>query len=61
MTPQEFKQIRIALKKTQAEMSVFLGMKGKGGRIIRYYEAGGRVIPEWVIKILELYKKIENI
>lgn len=54
MTPQEFRQIRIALKLSAQGMADYLGLKS--GRMIRYYEAGAKIIPPRVIKLLKNIK-----
>lgn len=54
MTPLEFRTIRISLGFDYQQMADFLGLKSS--RIVRYYESGQRIIPKWVIIILELNK-----
>lgn len=55
MTPEEFRNIRETLELSSQKMAEFLGLKS--GRMIRYYEAGQKPIPEWIIKFLALYNK----
>lgn len=52
MTPLEFRTHRISMKLSLQQMANFLGLKSS--RMIRYYESGQRVIPDRVVKILEL-------
>lgn len=52
MTPLEFRTHRICMKLSLQQMANFLGLKSS--RMIRYYESGQRVIPDRVVKILEL-------
>lgn len=59
MTPEQFREIRIALRLSTQKMAEFLGLKS--GRMIRYYESGKKPIPEWVEKLLEAKGAFGNI
>ncbi len=50
MTPSEFRAIRILLKLSQQKMAEYLGIKS--GRTVRAWEAGERIIPDYIIKSL---------
>ena len=51
MTPQELKQIRIEMSKSQQEMASLLCVNI---RTYQRYEVGQLKVPTWVVRILEL-------